>query len=138
MSDEMNPQEELDRLTCWCGRVACRHHRGPTTSDELRDRIAEVLDQNFNPDQYPIMAAMFRDYAQAVIDEFGLTVETKKQTYPAPGAEQFEHATVSYDHEHSQWQATDEYGNDISDAYNDWIRNLPVEYSIVGKWKKHE
>ena len=79
-----------------------------------------------------------RHLAQAIIDEFGLTVETKKQTYPAPGAEQFEHATVSYDHEHSQWQATDEYGNDISDAYNDWIRNLPVEYSIVGKWKKHE
>ena len=42
--------------------------------DNLRDRIAKVLDQNFNPDQYPIMAAVFRDYAQAIIDEFGLEV----------------------------------------------------------------
>lgn len=42
---------------------------------ELQDRIAKVLDQNFNPDQYPIMAEMFRDYAQAIIDEFGLTTE---------------------------------------------------------------
>lgn len=45
-----------------------------TSQDELRDRIAKVLDQNFNPDQYPIMAAVFRDYAQAIIDEFGLEV----------------------------------------------------------------
>lgn len=44
---------------------------------ELRDRIAKVLDQNFNPDQYPIMAAVFRDYAQAIIDEFGLTTEER-------------------------------------------------------------
>ena len=46
-------------------------------SDELRDRIAGVLDENFNPDRYPIMAEMFRDYAQAVIDELGLTVEKR-------------------------------------------------------------
>ena len=46
-----------------------------TDQDNLRNRIARVLDQNFNPDQYPIMAAMFRDYAQAIIDELGLTVE---------------------------------------------------------------
>ena len=43
--------------------------------DDLRDRIAGVLDENFNPDQYPIMAAMFRDYAQAIIDDLGLVVE---------------------------------------------------------------
>lgn len=48
-----------------------------TDQDNLRDRIAKVLDQNFNPDQYPIMAAVFRDYAQAIIDEFGLTVEER-------------------------------------------------------------
>lgn len=41
-------------------------------SDELRDRIAATLDRNFNPDQYPIMSVMFRDYAQAVIDDLGL------------------------------------------------------------------
>ena len=44
-------------------------------SDELRDRIAGVLDENFNPDKHPIMAEMFRDYAQAVIDDLGLVVE---------------------------------------------------------------
>ena len=44
-------------------------------SDELRDRIAGVLDENFNPDKYPIMAEMFRDYAQAIIDDLGLVVE---------------------------------------------------------------
>ena len=44
-------------------------------SDDLRDRIAGVLDENFNPDKYPIMAEMFRDYAQAVIDDLGLVVE---------------------------------------------------------------
>ena len=43
--------------------------------DELRDRIAGVLDENFNPDKYPIMAEMFRDYAQAIIDDLGLVVE---------------------------------------------------------------
>ena len=43
--------------------------------DDLRDRIAGVLDENFNPDKYPIMAEMFRDYAQAVIDDLGLVVE---------------------------------------------------------------
>lgn len=43
-----------------------------TDQDELRDRIAATMDRNFNPDQYPIMSSMFRDYAQAVIDEFGL------------------------------------------------------------------
>lgn len=46
--------------------------------DELRDRIAATMDRNFNPDQYQIMSSMFRDYAQAIIDEFGLEVETRK------------------------------------------------------------
>lgn len=43
-----------------------------TDQDKLRDRIAATLDRNFNPDQYPIMAAMFRDYAQAIIDDLHL------------------------------------------------------------------
>ena len=46
-----------------------------TDQDSLRDRIAKVLDKNFNPDQYPIMAAMFRDSAQAIIDELHLFAE---------------------------------------------------------------
>lgn len=30
MSDEPSPQEELDRITCWCGHIACRHHQEDT------------------------------------------------------------------------------------------------------------
>lgn len=44
------------------------------SDNELRDRIAKTLDRNFDPDLYPTMAAMFRDYAQAIIDDLGLTV----------------------------------------------------------------
>ena len=29
------------------------------------EAIAKALDDNFNPDQYPIMSAMFADYARA-------------------------------------------------------------------------
>ena len=44
-------------------------------SNDLQDRIAGVLDENFNPDKYPIMAEMFRDYAQTIIADLGLVVE---------------------------------------------------------------
>ena len=37
------------------------------TTDDLTKRIARALDKNFNPDRYPIMAAMFIDYAAAVL-----------------------------------------------------------------------
>lgn len=45
------------------------HHKEahPMTTDDLTERIARALDKNFNPDRYPIMAAMFKDYAAAVL-----------------------------------------------------------------------
>ena len=38
-----------------------------TDTTPLQERIARALDKNFNPDRYPIMAAMFMDYAAAVL-----------------------------------------------------------------------
>ena len=37
------------------------------SDDDLRDRLAAAMDEHFNPDQYPVMAAMFRDYADVVL-----------------------------------------------------------------------
>ena len=36
-------------------------------SDETVERAARALDENFNPDKYPILAAMFRDYAKTAL-----------------------------------------------------------------------
>lgn len=38
-----------------------------TDTTALQERIARALDKNFNPDRYPIMAAMFMDYAAAAL-----------------------------------------------------------------------
>lgn len=38
-----------------------------TDPTPLQERIARALDKNFNPDRYPIMVAMFMDYAAAVL-----------------------------------------------------------------------
>lgn len=32
------------------------------------ERAAAAIDENYNPDQAPILAAMFQDYAQAVFE----------------------------------------------------------------------
>lgn len=96
-----------------------------TDLDNLRERLTAL-----------ILGRTAPTAAQAIIDEFELTVETTKTTYPAPGAERFEHATVSFDHDRNEWQATGEHGADVSDPYNEWINSLPVESRIVGKWVK--
>ena len=36
--------------------------------DEAVEAMAEAMDAAYNPDRYPIMAAMFRDYADAGLD----------------------------------------------------------------------
>lgn len=41
-------------------------------TDEQVDRAAKALDDNFNPDRYPIMAAMFRDYATTALAAAGV------------------------------------------------------------------
>ena len=39
-----------------------------TGMEHAIEQAAGVMDKNFNPDRYPIMAAMFRDYARALAD----------------------------------------------------------------------
>lgn len=36
-------------------------------SNEAIEAAARAMDDNFNPEKYPIMAAMFRDYARAAL-----------------------------------------------------------------------
>lgn len=49
-----------------------------TDTDELTERIARALDKNFNPGRYPIMAAMFMDYAAAILPEVEAEVRKAK------------------------------------------------------------
>ena len=44
-----------------------RWMREALLSDEAVERAARALDENFNPDKYPILAAMFRDYAKTAL-----------------------------------------------------------------------
>lgn len=37
-------------------------------TDEAVEAAARALDENFNPDRYPVMAAMFSDYARTALD----------------------------------------------------------------------
>ena len=39
-----------------------------STRDQAVEAMAEAMDTAYNPDRYPIMAAMFRDYADAGLD----------------------------------------------------------------------
>ena len=39
-----------------------------TGMEHAIEQAAGVMDKNFNPDRYPIMAAMFRDYARALAE----------------------------------------------------------------------
>ena len=45
----------------------CELRRQALLSDEAIERAARAMDENFNPDRHPIMAAMFRDYAKAAL-----------------------------------------------------------------------
>ena len=49
----------LDTGTTTCRRAA--------RTDPTVQAVAEALDKNFNPDRYPVMAAMFMDYAVAAV-----------------------------------------------------------------------
>ena len=37
-------------------------------TDEAVESAARALDENFNPDRYPVMAAMFSDYARTALE----------------------------------------------------------------------
>lgn len=38
-----------------------------STRDEAVEAMAEAMDTAYNPDRYPIMTAMFRDYADTAL-----------------------------------------------------------------------
>ena len=47
--------------------IGARWQREALLSDETVERAARAMDENFNPDRHPIMAAMFRDYAKTAL-----------------------------------------------------------------------
>ncbi|MCT2056935.1 hypothetical protein M3D53_09805 [Dermabacter hominis] len=67
-----------------------------TDTDDLTERIARALDKNFNPGRYPIMAAMFMDYAAAILPE----VEAEVRKAKAEAWEEGYDAAEINEHEH--------------------------------------
>ena len=75
----MNWDAQSDRAAIryysdWCPdgiqeahRRGARWQREALLSDEAVERAARAMDENFNPDKYPILAAMFRDYAKTAL-----------------------------------------------------------------------
>ena len=75
----MNWDAQSDRAAIryysdWCPdgiqeahRRGARWQRQALLSDEAVERAARAMDENFNPDRHPIMAAMFRDYAKTAL-----------------------------------------------------------------------
>ena len=51
----------------WAFLDGARWMREALLTPETVERGARALDENFNPDKYPIMAAMFRDYAKTAL-----------------------------------------------------------------------
>lgn len=48
-------------------REGARWQREALLADGAVERAARAMDENFNPDKHPVMAAMFRDYAKTAI-----------------------------------------------------------------------
>lgn len=100
------------------------------TIEEIEKQIAQAI--------YDTLSGRYGDFtmphdaAKAVIDVLGLEVETRVTTYPAPGSEQFDDATVAYDEESGRFVAVMD-GLDISDKYNDWFDSLPFQSRIIGR-----
>lgn len=103
-----------------------------TLRDEngLRDQIETVIADWIVPGIPPAVIA------QNVIDELGLEVETTVKTYPAPGASDFEGATVILDGS-SEWNVELD-GIDVSAAYTQWIDSLPRQSRITGPYEVEE
>ena len=51
----------------WAFLDGARWQREALLSEESIEQAARAMDENFNPDRYPIMAAMFRDYAKTAL-----------------------------------------------------------------------
>lgn len=77
---QMRPVQTLSDHLADAFHAGARWQREALLSDEAIERAARAMDENFNPDRHPIMAAMFRDYAKAALtaaigddDEFEAT-----------------------------------------------------------------
>ena len=92
------------------------------TLDEVMETMTEVIREN----EYPEIAA------QKIVETLGLDIETMVRTYPAPGAADFEDATVSAE-DGEGFQVTLD-GQDISEDYNEWFDALPRQTRIVGPY----
>lgn len=103
-----------------------------TLRDEngLRDQIETVISDWIVPGIPPAVIA------QNVIDDLGLEVGTTVKTYPAPGASDFEGATVSLG-EDGEWNVELD-GIDVSAAYTEWIDSLPRQSRIIGPYEAEE
>ena len=72
--DEQSDRAAIRYYSDWCPdgiqeahRRGARWMREALLSDDAVERAARAMDENFNPDKYPIMAAMFRDYAKTAL-----------------------------------------------------------------------
>ena len=69
-SDFDIPAGELEEQWAWSAARSSYQNNADTVlavladlPDDVIEQAAGALDRNFNPDSYPVMAAMFRDYA---------------------------------------------------------------------------
>lgn len=87
-----------------------------TDTTALRERIARALDKNFNPDRYPIMAAMFKDYAAAILPIVEAEVRAAK--------------AEAWDEGHSWGWSDAQDAHDVRQAMDraDWPLNTPNPY----------
>ena len=67
MAQESYYAEQVAEFERGIARIKAEAVREALLSDEAIERAARAMDENFNPDRYPIMAAMFRDYAKTAL-----------------------------------------------------------------------
>ena len=67
MAQESYYAEQVAEFERGIARIKAEALREALLSDEAIERAARAMDENFNPDRHPIMAAMFRDYAKAAL-----------------------------------------------------------------------
>ena len=67
MFSEWRGGDALAEFDRFIARIKADALREALLSDEAVERAARAMDENFNPDRHPIMAAMFRDYAKTAL-----------------------------------------------------------------------
>ena len=72
-------------------------------TEEAVKVAARAMDSNFNPDRYPVLAEMFRDYAKAALDSAAPLIAAQalrdaadgvdlSPSYPSPGLSELHNA----------------------------------------------